>query len=113
MGRIFGSLAQKLAQRSGAANVPRGGVDTVNVGDVQDRSRPAHTILLAAVIPIVGSLRSHDPMLSSGFSFSAVPARVATFSAFPGRADAVVWMRVIDWSMVYPWGWCQGADSNC
>jgi kynurenine formamidase len=66
------------------------GIDAVNIDDVDDRARPAHTVLLAAGIPIVEHLTGLAGAPALGARFSAVPPRVARFGTFPVRAFVVV-----------------------
>ena len=78
--------ATLLAER-GAALV---GIDSVNIDDITDGTRPAHTILLGAGIPIVEHLTGLDRLPADGFRFHAAPPRVAGMGTFPVRAYAVV-----------------------
>jgi len=64
------------------------GIDTWNVDDVGDPSRPAHTRLLAAGVLIVENLCNLHALPSDGFRFYAVPPRVARGASFPVRAFA-------------------------
>ena len=66
------------------------GIDSVNIDDVNDRTRPAHSGLLAAGIPIVEHLRGLDRLPPSGFRFHAAPPAVERFGTFPVRAYAVI-----------------------
>jgi arylformamidase len=66
------------------------GIDAVNIDDVGDRARPAHTGLLGAGIPIVEHLRGLTALPAAGFRFTATPPRVRGFGTFPVRAFAVV-----------------------
>lgn len=66
------------------------GIDSVNIDDVADLRRPAHTALLAAGIPIVEHLRGLEGLPSEGFRFSAAPVAVAGMGTFPVRAYALV-----------------------
>jgi kynurenine formamidase len=66
------------------------GIDSVNIDDVQDLSRPAHTLLLAAGIPIVEHLTGLTALPPEGFRFHAVPAPVSGLGSFPVRAYALV-----------------------
>lgn len=66
------------------------GIDSVNIDDVADRTRPAHTGLLAAGIPIVEHLCRLDQLPIAGFAFHAAPPAVEQFGTFPVRAYAVV-----------------------
>jgi kynurenine formamidase len=66
------------------------GIDSVNIDDVADRARPAHTGLLRAGIPIVEHLCHLDELPPRGFRFHAAPPRVERFGTFPVRAYAVI-----------------------
>lgn len=66
------------------------GIDSVNIDDVADRTRPAHTGLLRAGIPIVEHLCHLDELPASGIRFHAAPPRVERFGTFPVRAYAVI-----------------------
>ena len=52
--------------------------------------RPAHTVLLAAGIPIVEHLTGLEELPPTGARFTAAPPRVAGFGTFPVRAYASV-----------------------
>ncbi|HKZ11278.1 MAG TPA: cyclase family protein [Rhodanobacteraceae bacterium] len=64
------------------------GIDALNIDDTSDPERPAHSILLAAGIPIVENLASLAALPTEGLRFSAVPMRAAGMGAFPVRAWA-------------------------
>ncbi|HEX6509903.1 MAG TPA: cyclase family protein [Chloroflexota bacterium] len=66
------------------------GIDCANIDDMDDRSRPAHTLLLKAGIPIVEHLRSLDVLPPAGFRFFAVPPAIVGGTSFPVRALALV-----------------------
>jgi kynurenine formamidase len=66
------------------------GIDSLNIDDAADGSRPAHTLLLGAGIPIVEHLCGLDRLPDSGFHFSAVPAKVRGMGSFPVRAFAII-----------------------
>ena len=78
--------AQLLADQ-GAALV---GIDSYNIDDTADLSRPAHSILLAAGIPIVEHMCNLEDLPADGFRFFAVPVKVKGFGTFPVRAFAIV-----------------------
>jgi arylformamidase len=78
--------AEYLAQ-SGAALV---GIDSYNIDDTGDRTRPAHSILLRHGIPIVEHLRGLGELPDQGFKFFAVPVKVKGMGTFPVRAFGVV-----------------------
>jgi arylformamidase len=64
------------------------GIDAINIDDTGDPERPAHSLLLAAGIPVCEHLTNLGALPPSGFRFSAVPPRVAAFGTFPVRAYA-------------------------
>jgi len=64
------------------------GIDSVNIDDTAGGHRPAHTLLLAAEIPVVEHLTNLDRLPASGASFSAVPAAVRGLATFPVRSFA-------------------------
>jgi arylformamidase len=66
------------------------GIDSVNIDDIEDPSRPAHTVLLAAGIPIVEHLTGLEQLPPTGARFTAAPPRVVGFGTFPVRASASV-----------------------
>lgn len=66
------------------------GIDTWNVDDVEDRTRPVHSILLAAGIPVVENLCNLDKLPSTGFRFHAPVLPFREGSANPVRAYAIV-----------------------
>lgn len=83
---LTGPGAEWLVEQ-GAALV---GIDSVNIDDVTDLARPAHTTLLAAGIPIVEHLRGLDALPTDGFRFHAAPPRIEGMGTFPVRAYAVL-----------------------
>jgi len=66
------------------------GIDSLNIDDTADGTRPAHTLLLGADIPIAEHLCALDRLPDEGFRFFAVPPKVRAFGSFPVRAFAVV-----------------------
>jgi kynurenine formamidase len=64
------------------------GIDAANIDDMGDATRPAHTILLEAGIPVVEHLTGLDQLPRTGSTFSAAPPRVRGFGTFPVRAFA-------------------------
>jgi kynurenine formamidase len=65
------------------------GIDSVNIDDAQDGSRPAHTLLLGAGIPIVEHLCNLNKLPARGFRFHCVPVKFRGVGTFPVRAYAV------------------------
>lgn len=66
------------------------GIDSLNIDDTNDGSRPVHTQLLHANIPICEHLCNLEQLPDSGFRFHAVPVKVKAFGTFPVRAYAVI-----------------------
>lgn len=68
------------------------GIDTINVDDTGPESageRPAHSILLAAGIPIVEHLCNLDALdVRAPLTFYAVPVKIRGLASFPVRAFA-------------------------
>jgi kynurenine formamidase len=83
---LAGAAGQVLVER-GAALV---GIDSWNVDDTSDGTRPVHTCLLGAGIPIVENLRGLAQLRGAGFRFTAVPLPIRGGSAVPVRAFALV-----------------------
>lgn len=83
-------LTREAAQalRDGGARLV--GIDSYNIDDTQDLSRPAHSILLRAGIPIVEHMCDLGSLPESGFRFFAVPVKVKAFGTFPVRAFAKI-----------------------
>jgi arylformamidase len=79
------ALAQLLVQ-SGAVLV---GIDSYNIDNTENGTRPAHSILLKNNIPIVEHMCGLRDLPSSGFRFFAVPVKVRNFGTFPVRAFAI------------------------
>ena len=65
------------------------GIDCANIDDMKDLARPAHTILLAAGIPVVEHLRGLDQLQGKRFRFFAVPPAIRGGTSFPVRAFAI------------------------
>jgi len=81
------AAAAEALVTAGAALV---GIDSLNIDATSDGTRPAHTALLAADIPIVEHMCHLERLPDSGFRFHAVPVKVRRFGTFPVRAYAVV-----------------------
>ncbi len=64
------------------------GIDALNIDDTADGERPAHTLLLAAGIPVVEHLTGLAQLPPTGASFTAVPLRVKGLGTVPVRAFA-------------------------
>jgi kynurenine formamidase len=82
---LTGDASAHLAD-AGAALV---GIDSVNIDDLGNLARPAHSILLGAGIPICEHLTGLQQLPACGARFFAVPPRVRAFGTFPVRAFAI------------------------
>jgi kynurenine formamidase len=71
---------------AGAAFV---GIDSLNVDDIADKARPAHTILLGAGIPICEHMTNLAAVESGGGRLHAVPIAWVGGATFPVRAYIV------------------------
>jgi arylformamidase len=65
------------------------GIDSYNIDDTRGKTRPAHSILLGAEIPIVEHMTGLAQLPDDGFQFFAVPPKVKAFGTFPVRAFAI------------------------
>jgi len=83
---VTAAAARHLKER-GAKLV---GIDSLNIDDIADRSRPVHSILLGADIPIVEHMTNLSALPETGFRFFAAPVKVREFGTFPVRAFAIV-----------------------
>lgn len=80
------AAAERLVE-AGAAFV---GIDSLNIDDTRDGSRPAHTVLLHARIPIAEHLTNLEALPPAGFRLHCVPAPFHGLGSFPVRAYAIV-----------------------
>lgn len=64
------------------------GVDFWNIDDTENLSRPAHSRILRANIPIVEHLANLSSLPRAGFKFYAVPPPIVKGASFPVRAFA-------------------------
>jgi arylformamidase len=81
---LSGAAAEALV----AHGVTLVGIDSVNIDDTRGGSRPAHTALLGAGVPVVEHLTGLDDLVGRSFRFYAVPAPVRGLGTFPVRAFA-------------------------
>jgi kynurenine formamidase len=83
---LTADAAEHLVE-SGAVLV---GIDSLNIDDTGDLTRPVHSTLLAAEIPIVEHLCGLHQLPGDPFRFFAVPVKVKSMGTFPVRAFAVL-----------------------
>jgi kynurenine formamidase len=83
-------LTRESAEYLKSAGAALVGIDSLNIDDNTDGKRPAHTIFLAAEIPIVEHMCNLAILPETGFKFFAVPAPVKGMGSFPVRAFAII-----------------------
>ena len=81
---LTGALANQLVE----AGVILVGIDSFNIDSIDDGTRPVHSILLGAGIPIVEHLCNLAALPDRGSRFFAVPVKVKGMGTFPVRAFA-------------------------
>ena len=79
--------AARFLVESGAVFV---GIDSYNIDDTADGSRPVHTTLLENRIPICEHMCGFEALPDQGFRFHAAPVKVKAMGTFPVRAYAVL-----------------------
>ena len=79
-------LTGELAEQLVAAGVSLVGIDSFNIDSIDDGTRPVHSALLGAGIPIVEHMRGLDAVPDHGARFFAVPVKVKGMGSFPVRA---------------------------
>jgi len=83
-------ITRAAAELLVTARVALVGIDSLNIDDAADGTRPAHSLLLGAGIPIVEHLCHLGDLPDQGFRFFAVPPRVRGIGSFPVRAFALM-----------------------
>jgi arylformamidase len=83
-------LTAEAAQHIVDCGTALAGIDSLNIDDTADLTRPAHSILLRAGIPIAEHLCNLGALTERGFRFFAVPVKVKRFGTFPVRAFAAL-----------------------
>ena len=81
---LTGELANSLVE----AGVALVGIDSFNIDSTDDGTRPVHSALLGAGIPIVEHMCGLGALPDHGARFFAVPVKVKGMGSFPVRAFA-------------------------
>lgn len=81
-------LTEAAAARLRDAGAALVGIDSYNIDDISRATRPVHSTLLGAEIPIVEHMTRLGDLPDKGFRFTAVPPRIAGLGTFPVRAHA-------------------------
>ena len=79
--------AARLLVERGARLV---GIDSHNIDDTRARTRPVHTALLGAGIPICEHMTNLGALPDAGFAVTAAPPKIAGMGTFPVRAFAEI-----------------------
>lgn len=79
--------AAEFLMNAGAVIV---GIDSLNIDDTADMSRPVHSVLLKHNIPVCEHMCNLASLPDTGFRFFATPVKVKRFGTFPVRAFAIV-----------------------
>jgi kynurenine formamidase len=66
------------------------GIDSYNIDDTDDMTRPVHSTLLGDEIPIVEHMTGLDRLPDGGARFFAVPVKVKGMGTFPVRAFGIL-----------------------
>jgi kynurenine formamidase len=89
---VYGNDHPFLTEAAARLLVERGatlvGIDSYNIDDTSRRTRPVHTILLGAGVPVCEHMTNLAALPAEGFTFSAVPPKIAGMGTFPVRAFA-------------------------
>ena len=83
-------LTEDAAAYLAEAGVSFVGIDSYNIDDTNDGTRPVHTRLLRSNIPICEHMCNLENLPESGFRFHAAPVKIKAFGTFPVRAYAVL-----------------------
>jgi kynurenine formamidase len=83
-------LTRAAAEHLAAAGVSLVGIDSLNIDDTADLTRPVHSILLRAGIPIVEHMCNLAALPARGFKFFAVPVKIKGMGTFPVRAFGLI-----------------------
>ena len=66
------------------------GIATLNIDNTEGGERPVHTTLLRSEVPIIEHLRGLEDLPANGFTFTAVPPKIAGAGTFTVRAFATL-----------------------
>ena len=83
-------LTREAAETLARSGVLFVGIDSLNIDDIHDGTRPAHSLLLGKGIPIGEHFTNLEALPTRGARLHAVPVKVKAFGTFPVRAYAVV-----------------------
>jgi arylformamidase len=82
-------LTRDAAEHLRVAGARLVGIDSYNIDDTDDMTRPVHSTLLGDEIPIVEHMTGLDRLPDRGARFFAVPVKVKGMGTFPVRAFGI------------------------
>ncbi len=83
-------LTRSAAEYLSKAGVKIVGIDSYNIDDTADGTRPAHSLLLKAGVPIIEHMCNISSLPKSDFKFFAAPVKIKSFGSFPVRAFGII-----------------------
>jgi len=83
-------ISRELIEFLVEAEVKLVGVDTINIDNHRDLTRPAHSLFLRKEVLIVENLRNLDQLYGKSFRFFAVPLKGRKAASMPMRAFAEI-----------------------
>jgi arylformamidase len=83
-------LTADAAEFLAAAGAALVGIDSLNIDDTTDMTRPVHTALLGAGVPVAEHLTGLGKLPDDDFRFFAAPLKVKGMGTFPVRAYGLV-----------------------
>ena len=88
--RRFPYLTEDTAKALTEGGAGLAGIDVLVIDDTSNPRRPVHVTLLQSNVLIVENLANLSSLPREGFTFYAVPVKIAGAAAFPVRAFAVL-----------------------
>ena len=89
-GPVFNGLAEDLSQHLVDSKIKLIGTDQPSIDYMENKSRPAHRVLLGAGIPIVEFLTNMETVKGKPFTFIGLPIKLKGATGSPIRAVAMV-----------------------
>ncbi len=83
-------LTREAAEHLTVAGAVLVGIDSYNIDDTDDMTRPVHSTLLGGEVPIVEHLTGLELLPDRGARFFAVPVKIRGMGTFPVRAFGMV-----------------------
>jgi arylformamidase len=83
-------LTRRASEQLAKSNALFVGIDSLNIDDTKDGTRPAHTLLLGAGIPVGEHFTNLGALPRRGARLHAAPVKMRGVGTFPVRAYAIV-----------------------